>query len=151
MQFLLLLGKKLKDDDVVDVLECSDMEVVYHFDRTHENMPDLYWSDSKSEGFQFRFNADQVLDVIFLYAAPIDGFTPLNWKDCDIQFFSSIAGVRSHASQTGIGTTNGSSDLLGVHREWIRLQYDRHTVHYEFREKGLGIVTLRGINRAVTV
>jgi hypothetical protein len=39
MQYLPLLGKHLKDDDVVEVLEWADAEVVYDFDRTHENMP----------------------------------------------------------------------------------------------------------------
>lgn len=31
MNFLKLLGKKLKDFEVVELLENNDMEVIYHF------------------------------------------------------------------------------------------------------------------------
>ena len=37
-----LLGKKLKDDDILDVLEDYEIEVVYDFDRSHENIEDIY-------------------------------------------------------------------------------------------------------------
>ena len=40
-----LLGRMLKDDDVLEVLEAYEVEtVVYDFDRNHENMEDVYWA-----------------------------------------------------------------------------------------------------------
>ncbi len=51
MKFLPLLGKLLKDDEVVAVLEQADMEVIYDFDRLHENTPDKYWAESKKHGY----------------------------------------------------------------------------------------------------
>jgi hypothetical protein len=56
MEFLPLLGKHLKDDEVIEVLEWANMEVVYDFDRLHENTPDVYWASATAEGFQFRFD-----------------------------------------------------------------------------------------------
>ncbi len=56
----------MKDDDTLEVLERYDITVTYDFDRTHENIDDMYWAASKDGGFQFRFNKEQKLDVVFL-------------------------------------------------------------------------------------
>jgi hypothetical protein len=53
MNFLALLGKKLKDDDVIELFERAHIHVVCDFDRSHENVPDRYWAAAKKEGFQF--------------------------------------------------------------------------------------------------
>ena len=78
MNFLSLLGKKLKDDCIVDILDFADIEVIYEFDRSHENLEDLYWAQSKQHGFQFRFDKDQILDNIFIYARSAEGFTAVD-------------------------------------------------------------------------
>jgi len=51
MDFESLLGRQLKDDEVVEVLEARDMQVVYDFDRTHENLEDVYWAAAQASGF----------------------------------------------------------------------------------------------------
>ena len=61
MQFLPLLGRQLKDNDVIDILEGFEMEIVYDFDRLHEGQPDKYWASAKQAGFQLGFDADQSL------------------------------------------------------------------------------------------
>jgi len=54
------------------------MSVTYDFDRTHENIGDLYWAACAEAGFQFRFNKDKVLDVIFCYIVPREGFEAID-------------------------------------------------------------------------
>jgi hypothetical protein len=56
MRFETFLGKHLKDDDVIEVLEIHSMKVWYDFDRSHEGLEDIYWSEAPASGFIFRFN-----------------------------------------------------------------------------------------------
>ena len=142
MNFLPLLGKQLKDDDVVDVLECAEMDVVYDFDRLHENIPDKYWAASKKQGFQFGFDTDQILRVIFLYVAPIDGFTSVARSDCDVSFFATTDEAEAYGAEQKLRTTKGKTDFLGARRDWVRLEFERHSVHYEFRGGSLRLVTV---------
>lgn len=53
------------DDSIVELLEHFDIDVDYDFDRTHEEMEDVYWAASQQNGFQFRFDETQKLDVVF--------------------------------------------------------------------------------------
>ena len=41
------MDKKRIKDEVIEILEGLDMEVIYEFDRLHENTPDIYWAASK--------------------------------------------------------------------------------------------------------
>ena len=70
MQLLPLLGRQLKDDDVIAILEGFEMEVVYDFDRLHEGQPDKYWASSEPAGFQLGFDAGQTLYICFLHITP---------------------------------------------------------------------------------
>jgi len=142
MNFLPLLGKRLKDDEVTDVLESAQIEVVYDFDRLHENVPDRYWAASKKDGFRFGFDANQILQVIFLYVEPIEDFTPVTRDDCDIPFFSSIADAETHAAKMRFPVTKGKSTVLGIPSEWLRLDHDKQSLHYEFRGNQLALVTV---------
>ena len=144
MQFLSLLGKRLKDDEVIEVLEMGDIEVVYDFDRLRENEPDKYWATAKDSGFQLGFDADQILRVVFLYASPTDGFAPVDLGSCDVPFFASGAEVESHASREGLRAKKGGAEFPGVNREWVRLEYPGYSVHYEFAAGGLRLVTISG-------
>jgi hypothetical protein len=141
MKYLPLLGKHLKDDDVIDVLEWADVEVVYDFDRTHENIPDRYWASAKTKGLQLGFDENQTLEAIFLYAVSLDGFSAVDREDCDVRFFSSIAEVERQGVIEGVPVVKGKAELLGVRREWARLEYRSHTLHYEFTGGGLSMVT----------
>jgi len=74
VKFLSFIGKRLKDDDVINILDRGQVEVVYDFDRSHENIPDRYWA--------------------------------------------------------------------GIPRDWVRLEHEKHAVHYEFRSDQLALVTI---------
>jgi hypothetical protein len=142
MKFLSLLGKQLKDDAVIDVLEWGDMKVVYDFDRLHEDQPDKYWAAAKNRGVQLRFDAEQILDVIFLYAAPAEGFSAVERSDSDVSFFSSVAEAEKYASHEKVRVAKGEAEFLGLRRAWVRLDYGSHSLHYEFQDSVLVRVTV---------
>ncbi len=130
MQLLPLLGRQLKDDDVIDILEASDMEVVYDFDRLHEGQPDVYWAASKQDGMQLRFDAAQTLDTIFLYITPSDGFVAFAQGCCDVPFFATPSQVEAFGFAQSLQVAKGQADFLGVSRDWVRLGFGAYSVHY---------------------
>jgi len=142
VKFLSFIGKRLKDDDVINILDRGQVEVVYDFDRSHENIPDRYWAASKKDGFRFGFDANQILEVIFLYVAPIEGFAPVARTDCDVWLFSSIQEAERHGAGRKLRVTKGRADVLGIPRDWVRLEHEKHAVHYEFRSDQLALVTI---------
>ena len=142
MHFLSLLRKPLKSDQIIALLEDWDSEVVYEFDRTHENLPDEYWACSKSQGVQLLFDEHQRLKCIFLHVLEDEGFSPVDLSDSDILPFESAEQVAAYAGENRLETSDGSAPLLGVVRDWIRLEWSAHWVHYEFRGGLLGLITL---------
>ncbi|MCM2373728.1 hypothetical protein [Aporhodopirellula aestuarii] len=145
MEFLPLLKSHLKSDVMLDLLETWDAQVVYEYDRTHENMPDEYWASIHGEGVCFKFNEDQILDCIFLHLTDTDGFTPIDLSSTDIPQFESLADAAAYANKSKLRVSSGQGELFGQLRDWIRLEYDDHWIHYEFRDGNLGLVTLTGI------
>src|ERR1043165_8654162 len=128
MKFLPLLEKHLKDDYTLDILG-SELDVIYDFDRSHEGIPDQYWASSKKDGFTFRFDENQVLDLIFLYLAPIEGFSPLNLDDCDVPCFGSTEEAEEYGRQQRLQITKGYvAEFIGVKCDatWVLLEWDRH-------------------------
>lgn len=61
-------------DALMELLEHHDMEVVYQFDRLHENTPDACSSAARSAGFELRFNERQSLETIWCHMKARDGF-----------------------------------------------------------------------------
>lgn len=137
MKYIDLLGKQLKSDEVIDVLECDDLDVIYAFDRLHENQPDVYWVASKAEGVQMRFNEDQALDTLFFYIQPDEGFSPCDPDSLGVPVFDSRDSARTYAAQFGLPVIEGEVDFLGVHRKWIKIDFGSHLHHSEFRGEKL--------------
>jgi hypothetical protein len=142
MQLIPLLGKALKDDEVIDHLEGMEMEVVYDFDRLHEGQPDKYWASSKRVGIQLRFNEDQILDNIFLYIAADEGFAAFALGNSDVPVFRTAAEVQAFGDAQRLQVTKGQANFLGVSRDWIRLGFGAYSIHYEFRGGSLARVTV---------
>lgn len=137
MQLASYLGKNLKSDPVIEVLEHFDMDVIYDFDRLHENTPDSYSSSATSAGFEFRFDERQVLSVIWCYVRPRSGFTAIDKDIIGVPHFRDFAEAKSHAVKNGIKTSQSKDDA-----GWIRLEHDNMWVHYEFAGGQLALVTL---------
>jgi hypothetical protein len=142
MHLLALLGKYLKSDDVIDVLECMEMEVVYDFDRLHEGQPDKYWATSKEAGIQLGFDTAQALEIIFLYLTPRDGFSAFSQRDCDVPLFATTADVQTYSETQRLLATKGRADFLGVSRDWVRNGFVTHSIHYEFHRGSLALVRI---------
>jgi len=71
-----VLGKHLKSNDVLEILERFDLQVVYVHDWDYENESDYYWAAARPQGFAMRFNAAQELEAILCYVTASEGFTP---------------------------------------------------------------------------
>lgn len=142
MNFLSLLRKTLKDDEVIGVLESLEMEVIYDFDRLHEGRPDKYWAAAPTAGIQLQFDEAQTLDTIFFYIMPDDGFAACMQEDSDVPFFTTAAEVQAFGETQRLQISRGRADFLGVIRDWIRLGCETHSVHYEFHADALARVTV---------
>ena len=142
MHLLPLLGKPLKDDDVIDILDGMEMDVIYDFDRLHEGQPDKYWAASQEAGIQLRFDEAQALHTIFLYIRPDEGFAACAQRDSDVPVFTTAAEAQAFGEAQHLQVSKGKADFLGVSRDWIRLGFERYSVHYEFRAGSLALVTV---------
>ena len=137
MNFEALLNRQLKDDDVIEVLELLDMQVVYEFDRTHENLEDIYWATAPTCGIQFRFNKDQKLDVVFLYIVASEGISPVARDEVDVPLFESFDEAKRSIAQARIPFVESPNQ-----KWWIKGDFGVNTRHYQYQDGELFRVTL---------
>jgi hypothetical protein len=108
MEILPLLGKRLKDDVIIKLLDDWDVEVTYDFDRSHENIEDVYWAQAKDHGITMRFDEKQTLDTVFVYLEPIDGHTPVSPAILeDVHPLNTISDVEQHTVGRSIAFKKG--------------------------------------------
>ncbi len=74
MHLLPLLGKSLRDDDVIDFLDSMEIDVIYDFDRVHEGAARQVWDGGEGSwhAVQIRCGSDSryhLLDIV-----PDEGF-----------------------------------------------------------------------------
>ncbi len=142
MDYVPLLGCSLKSPEIIDFLELHDAEVSYDFDRLNEGQPDAYHAKVPAAGVQLRFDEHQYLRCIFLYTVQSEGMSPADLSATDVRQFQSPDEARSFADTNHIAVSEGSAEFLGEMRIWIRLEWEAHTIHYEFRGESLALVTL---------
>jgi len=87
MNVIPLIGAHLKSDDIIDLLEQWEAVVVYDFDRLHENTPDCYRVTLPSAGMEFLFDANQILETLFLRIVSTDDFNPFDITNSDFAFW----------------------------------------------------------------
>ena len=135
-----LLGRKLKDDDMIDVFESFGIEnVVYDFDRLHENQPDVYWAGAEREGFLLRFNEQQICDVVYCYIQASEGFTPIDPSIAGVEIFSAYDEAEQACQRTGLSYTVAGPSMP---KEWLRVDSGPFNVHYQFKDGTLFRITL---------
>jgi len=142
MNVMPLIGAQLKSDDIIDFLEHWEAVVVYDFDRLHENTPDCYRVTLPSAGMELLFDANQILETLFLRLVSTDDFTPFDIANSDVAFWKSTDEARQYAALNNLTSTEGSTVFLGVQRDWIKLNHGAYTSHYEFVGSKLSMVTL---------
>jgi len=143
MDFATLLGKQLKNDEVMEILEVFQIDVIYDFDRTHENLPDTYWAGAFKQGFLFRFNEHQVLDTVFLYIKPSEGYTAIDPVDVPYPLYKTFDDAERDFKYVEI-PYRASSGAPGtdMYKWWIKADFGAHTRHYQFNEGSLFRLTL---------
>lgn len=142
MNIVPLLGCSLKSDEIMEFLELWDADVVYDFDRLHENVPDEYHAAVKRAGVQMVFDETQALTTVFLHVNARDDFTEFDLLQSDIQPFDTIENAKDFAAKRGISATQGNAVLFGIGRDWIKFEFGTHSVHYEFIAGALDMVTV---------
>ena len=143
MKLIPLLNSSLKSDLITDFIETNDAHVSYEYDRTHEGTPDEYIASFSKLGLQLVFNEDQKLKTVFINLEQEEEIEPANLKNTEITEFSSKKDASLYASQNKITTAEGNAELFGIERDWIRFEYNNYSIHYEFRDGVLGLVTLQ--------
>jgi len=139
-----LLGKKLKDDEVLEFIEDYDVgDVVYDFDRSHENMEDIYWAASHSAGFQMRFNQDQVLETIFCYIVKSGEFDPISQNLIGVPVYKTFDEAEEASRKAGVVySVSDASKGREFYKMWLRMESPDAWVHYQFQDGKVGRVTL---------
>lgn len=140
-----LLGKKLKDDEVLQLLEDSQAgPVTYEFDRLHDGTPDSYWLEARDEGFAIRFDEHQTLKTIHCYVVPVDGFSAIDVGLLGVPLHATRDEVQRASTDMGLRVTTGDADVpaLRLRTAWARVEAEDHWTHYEFRAGVLCMVNL---------
>jgi hypothetical protein len=136
MDIISLLGRKLKSRLINDLFEMYDVDVSYQYERRSENEANHYSASIDELGLEFSFNSEQVLQTIFITSK--SSFEKVN-------SFSSIKEVESYCHEQALSFEKGTSKFLGTFREWIKLSYLNHSIHYEFQDSTLHMVTLEAV------
>ena len=142
MKHIELLGTPLKSEFLFDLLETYDVQVTYEYDRTHENIPDEYHAEIFELGLQFVFDESQMLKTLFMKPVEITTFNPFE-NDERVHKFSSKAKARDHAKEYNIPTSEGEADFMGEHRDWIKFEDANYSVHFEYVDSALKMITLQ--------
>lgn len=105
MQLTDYLGQHLKSDDVMKLLDACEMDVVYRFDRTHENIADSDSASAESAGFELGFDAAQRRKTIWCHTQPRDGFTPVMEAMIGVPVYHAFSEARSATAAAGLATS----------------------------------------------
>lgn len=138
MSLFSLLHLALKSDEIVDLLELHEIKVDYDFDRINEGIPDIYWASSQEMGFELRFNENQVLVTIFMYILPRNGFKSIEPSDAGVPIYRNFPEAKAAFQANAVAFTKSKTG-----EGWIKGDFGRHAVHYEFNQAGaLSLVTV---------
>ena len=143
MRFISLLGALLKSDEVVELLEANETRVIYDFDRLNEGTPDRYWAEFKHLGYLLRFDANQTLDAVFIYVIPSEGYSGVDPNILqDVPFFKSRDEVDPGSFPFACALRRGDAALGGRKVCWARVDASEFSLHFEFRDGVLSLITL---------
>tara|TARA_Y100000588_G_scaffold17902_1_gene18546 strand:+ start:977 stop:1420 length:444 start_codon:yes stop_codon:yes gene_type:complete len=141
-----LLNFSLKSDELIELFEDYDVDVIYSYDRLHEGMEDNYYGSINELGLQFSFDENQILKTIFIYVNGHEDFEKANLSELEISAYGDKLSVIKYAKENDIECTDGEASFLGENRAWAKLSLSNYSMHYEFREGILGLITLQANN-----
>jgi hypothetical protein len=143
MKHLELIGEELKSDVLNDLFETYEVDVVYRYDRTNENMPDEYVAELPELGLEFLFDSQQKLTALFIENMQTSGFNPFEDDDENLPRFLSKGDAIAYAERHGVQLSEGRTDFLGTVRDWVRFEHEHYSVHYEFVDSELRKLTVQ--------
>lgn len=141
-----LLNCSLKSDDLIELFEHYEVDVVYSYDRLQEGMEDKYYGSINELGLQFSFDGHQVLKTIFIYTNGNEEFKKANLSEFKIATYDDKVSIIKYAKESGIEYTDGEASFLGESRAWVKLALSNYSIHYEFKEGVLGLITMQAKN-----
>ena len=142
MTHLELLGYDLKSDFLNDLFETYDVQVVYRYDRTHEGIADEYLAEIQELGLEFIFDERHVLTTLFWKQVEVTTFNPFE-ADPSMPAFLAKEEATRYARDNGLKTTEGTAEFSGEQKVWIRIERDTHSIHYEYIDADLRMITLQ--------
>lgn len=143
MDLIDYLGRRLKDDAVIALLERYDTDVIYHFDRLRENTQDRYTAAIREAGVELGFDLAQTLTTVFCYVEPRDGFSAVDVASIGVALYGSITQAKAGAVQlAGTFSHRDGVEFQGRRRGWVSFELAGRIVHYEFSADRLSLVTL---------
>ena len=138
------LGRALKSDDLIELIELHDLNILYHIDTLHENTPDSYSVQSEELGFELLFDENQILKTIFHIIAPGDSIEA-QAIDIGVPLYKSLEEAQRAATSLGASFDMREDVViseLGLNVSWAKLTFHDHSRHYQYSSKGLERLTL---------
>lgn len=119
------------------------MEVIYRFDRLHENTADEYTAAARDAGFELCFDEKQRLTTIFCYMLGRDGFSAIDQSIIGTEIFESLLEAKAAATKGGFSYEhNDGMEFLGRRLGWISFEREDRKFHYEYSPIALSLITL---------
>lgn len=145
MKLISYLNKSLKSEELIELFEINEVDVIYTYDRIYEGRSDEYIGSIRNLGLQFIFNETQILSTVFIYIKD-EEFLSANLESLGLSTFDSKNNLLKYAQKNSLKYSEGRAAFLGQEREWLKLDFLNYTVHYEFRDGSLSLVTLQSKN-----
>ncbi len=146
MDYKDLLGQQLKCDFLHELFETYDVDVIYSYDRTYDNLEDFFCAEIPEMGLEFSFNHSQKLTTLFMKNVKHSGYNPFTGSDPrNVPFKTGKEACKytqKHSIQMEYHKANNDS-FLGTIPEWIIFDFDEYSTHYEFNDAGISMVTLQ--------
>ena len=146
MEYSDLLGTPLKNDTLMDLFETYDVDVIYRYDRNHENMDDEYVAEIPEMGLEFLFDSEQNLTTVFMRHSNHSGFNPFQGKDPRLVPFKSGVDAMKYAQDHSIDAKHSeakSDEIFGEIAEWVKFRFGSFYIHYQFINNTVDVVTLQ--------
>ena len=145
MKLVDYLGLALKSHAVLELLRDYDARVVYELDVLQEGQPDSYSVGVGGAGFQLRFDADQILNVIWCYVTPTPRFFSVDPNIIGVPLYATLRDATTAASDLNVpfeSRDNVKVPILGQTVSWAKLTFADHWRHYEYERGRLKLLTL---------
>jgi len=149
MNYIDILGEPLKSDFLIDLFETYDVDVIYTYDRAHENMEDEYRCGIPDMGLEFIFDDSQKLTTLFMTKIEHSGYNPFEGDDPRMTPFQTADEAMRIARTNSIDAMHQKAkedSFFGVIPEWVKFTFNNHSIHYQFDDTGISCVTLQTLN-----